>query len=713
MMNLLDAGAAAACLVLASAASASEYSLGRSGNEMEAFADGRRFAVLSPAESGDWKIEADASKGDFIRFWFTPSAGRTGTFRFPEIRLDGDGESLKAVGAQGFTTLAGNFGSAMYLAVAEPSTRRGVVAAWLTSEHGSPFVMSVVTNGAAVLRPELQFGRVGAKGQELFVLGAFDDCRLGLEAYGDAVAAHYSICLKPQVAGYTTWYDDRYGYSKGFGAGTPASAREFADAVERTRLREYGFSFFQIDDFWQDGPDNINGPAKNFTRASPKGPFAEGMKSAADYLRSKGILPGLWYMPFSGTQQDAAWWGDKQSLFVRNPRTGRPYETEWGGTCLDMTNQDAVRYMQEVTRRICREWGYGYIKYDGMWTAMGCKLAKMSSLADDEYNMQTFADADATGVEAYRRGVAALREAAGNDTFILACNLAQNVRAMGATYGLVDACRIGGDNGPIDKFPDRYMIGVQNGTPRYFLNGRVWYSDPDPVYVRDAVALGRAMLFATWASLGGMLYNFSDWLPDLSPERVDILKRTMAPHGVKTVRPVDFFERPLANVWVVEKGDVRVFGLYNWSTNETLKVDYPAAHCGLDPQKMYVGFDFWANGPVPQFKGRFAFDVPPDSCRAIAVREVVDRPFVLSTSRHVASPLFDVVEERWDAATQTLSGRSRVVPGEAYELRVFCGGRVRRFSFKPETADFAWRVKLPRQGRVASPKPAPYGHLLW
>ena len=57
MMNLLDAGAAAACLVLASAASASEYSLGRSGNEMEAFADGRRFAVLSPAESGDWKFK--------------------------------------------------------------------------------------------------------------------------------------------------------------------------------------------------------------------------------------------------------------------------------------------------------------------------------------------------------------------------------------------------------------------------------------------------------------------------------------------------------------------------------------------------------------------------------------------------------------------------------------------------------------------------------
>ena len=682
----------AACVFAAASVHSAEYRLERRGDALEAFADGRRFAVLSPAESSRWTLTHDAGGKKFISFVFAPKPGESGTFRFPEIRLDGNADALKAVGSQGFTTPGDNVGSAMYLAVADPNSRRGVVAAWLSSEHGSPLVKSAVSNGVAVLRPELQFGRIGASGCERFVLGAFDDCRLGLEAYGDAVAAHYDIHLKPQISGYTTWYDDKYGYSRGFGAGTPASAREFADAVERHRLKDFGFSFFQIDDFWQDGPDNMNGPAKNFTRTNPNGPFPEGMKPTADYLRSKGILPGLWYMPFSGTQKDAAWWGDKMGLFVKDGRTGAPFETTWGGTCLDMTNPDALRYMQGVTRRICREWGYGYIKYDGMWTAMGCNMAKEKTLAGDGYNEQVFSDPAATGVDAYRRGMKALREAAGEDTFILACNLAQNVRAMGATYGLVDGCRIGGDNGPIDIFPTRYMIGIKNGTPRYFLNGRVWYSDPDPVYVRDAVPLGRARMFATWASLGGMLYNFSDWLPDLSAERVDILKRTMAPHGVKAVRPVDFFERTLANVWVLERGDVRVFGLYNWSTNETLRIDYPATYCGLDPEKTYVGFDFWANRQVEPFSGRFSFDVPPDSCRAIAVREVVGRPFVVSTSRHVASPAFDVAEERWDPATRTLSGRSKVVPGESYELRIFSDGRLHRASFTPSAADFGWKV---------------------
>ena len=267
---------------------------------------------------------------------------------------------------------------------------------------------------------------------------------------------------------------------------------------------------------------------------------------------------------------------------------------------------------------------------------------------------------------------------------------------MGATYGLVDACRIGGDNGPIDIFPGRYMIGVQNGTPRYFLNGRVWYNDPDPVYVRDAVPLGRARLFATWTSLGGMLYNFSDWLTDLSKDRIDVLKRTMAPHGVKTMRPVDFFERTLANAWVLEKGDVRIFGLYNWATNETLHIDYPAEYCGLDAEKKYVGFDFWENEPVRPFSGRFKFDGPPDSCRVIAVHERLDRPFLVSTSRHVASPAFEVENVEWEEneswwrrlvwGRSVLRGESKVVVGDRYELRLYVpdGWKVWGWSPHPE-----------------------------
>ena len=274
-------------------------------------------------------------------------------------------------------------------------------------------------------------------------------------------------------------------------------------------------------------------------------------------------------------------------------------------------------------------------------------------------------------MSAFRLGLKTQREAAKPGTFFLGCNLAQSPRALVPSVGFVDAMRIGGDNGPIDMFPDRYRKGPESATVNYFLNGRVWYNDPDPVYVRNVVPLGRARTFASFTALAGALYNFSDWLPDLAPERVEILKRTLAPHRVKTARPIDYFENALPTAWVLEKGAVRVFGLYNWNTNEAMKVDWPTDYAGLDSEKTYVGFDFWANRFVPAFKGRFAFDVPADDCRVIAVREFDEaRPLLVSTSRHVASPAFEVTGETWDAAARTLSGRSKTVSGEDYELRL-------------------------------------------
>ena len=81
-------------LLAAAELAGAEYRLDRDGDALAAFADGRRFAVLSPATNEDWKIEADASGSDFIRFRFAPAPGKTGTFRFPEIRLDVDGTAL-------------------------------------------------------------------------------------------------------------------------------------------------------------------------------------------------------------------------------------------------------------------------------------------------------------------------------------------------------------------------------------------------------------------------------------------------------------------------------------------------------------------------------------------------------------------------------------------------------------------------------------------
>ena len=112
---------------------------------------------------------------------------------------------------------------------------------------------------------------------DTFVIGEFDDCRLGLEAYADLLAKTHGVRLPRQISGYTTWYPERFGYSdrtkypNGCGAGDEASTKAFADEVKRLGLDNYGFTFFQIDDQWQCGRE-YDGPARDFSRTNPKGP---------------------------------------------------------------------------------------------------------------------------------------------------------------------------------------------------------------------------------------------------------------------------------------------------------------------------------------------------------------------------------------------------------------------------------------------------------
>ena len=376
-----------------------------------------------------------------------------------------------------------------------------------------------------------------------------------------------------------------------------------------------------------------------------------------------------------------------------------------------MSRPDARDYLKDLVRRFTKEWGYSYLKFDGLWGALGSELGVTKDLKEDGYGTTAFSDPEVTGVEATRLAEESIREAAGPDTFLLGCNLGQNLRAMGPSYGVVDAMRIGPDNGP---WIFRYMADVAPGTSRYFFNGRLWYNDPDPVYVRTERTIGQARLFASWTSIAGMLYNFSDWLPDLPPERLEILRRTLAPHRVKDVRPVDYFENPYANTWRLAKGDYLVYAFCNWSTKKALQIDYGAEYAGLDPEKTYVGFDFWENRFVPPFAGRLTAEVPPLDCRIRAVRTVGDAPMVVSTSRHVASPAFDLRSEKWEDATGTLSGELDTVPGEKVELRLYVpeGWRVAsapggelvieghfvRVRWRPASALLVWSVSFCKKG---------------
>ena len=107
-------------------------------------------------------------------------------------------DAIRVLGTGGLASPADKPGSYMWMAVADPQTRRGVVAGWLSTDRGSGVVSAGVEGEKVQLDAQLDYGRLRlAPGQtetlETFAIGWFDDVRLGLEAWAGAAAKVHQI----------------------------------------------------------------------------------------------------------------------------------------------------------------------------------------------------------------------------------------------------------------------------------------------------------------------------------------------------------------------------------------------------------------------------------------------------------------------------------------------------------------------------------------
>jgi hypothetical protein len=589
-----------------------------------------------------------------------------------------------------------NRGSYNHLAIADPASRNGVVMAWLTSERATGALFYDYGDDKLRVTARQDYGQFRVKPHEpqvseTFLVGFFADARLGLEAYANAARDYYDIHLPLQPSVYCTWYHAR--------ASDENQIRRQTDFAAE-HLEPFGFSVIQIDDKWQDGVSK-DGPLRIFTRVRPDGPYPGGMQATADYIKQRGLTPGLWYMPFAGTSYDP-YFSEMQHLFAL--QDGKPFEVKWGGTCLDLTHPEAQDFVGLRTRTICRDWGYKYIKIDGLWTGMAAAIAYINEgYKEDNFGEAKLSNPDMTHVEAYRIGMKIVRDTAGKDVFILGCNLAQNMRILGPSIGFVDAMRIGPDN----KAEWSQMTrGPFSGSNLYFLHGRVWYNDPDPVYVRPKVPLVQAQALLSWVTLTGQLHSNSFYYADLPPERFDLLKRAIPSHNLLP-RPVDLFDERTPRIWLLEDNrrgtPFYLVGLFNWSDKDSADLAATYERIGLPRAEKYVTFDYWANN-FGELEGD-ALDetVKPASCRILAVRPAADHPQLISTSRHITQGVVDVIEESWDGAAKTLRGASRVVGGDPYELRIAkpAGGELTLTNVNADASiqivgeeQLGWRVRI-------------------
>jgi hypothetical protein len=578
--------------------------------------------------------------------------------------------NLVALGTGGLKPASDTNGSYAWLALADPKSRAGVVAGWLTDERSSGVIFSKVVEGQIEIEARAEYGRLridaGATVEtETFMLGSFPDARLGLEAWADAVAKRLKIHLPPQPVVYCTWYDDVHG-----GSSDAASLAQLT-AFAGQELAPYGLSCVQIDDGWQLGDPHGNGPRKNFSAFNPAGPYPAGMKPTADDIRSHGLIAGLWLLPFGGSWNDP-FFAPHQDWFVRRQDDGKPFDTAWGGTALDMTEQGARAFVSNEVNQAVNQWGYHYLKIDGLSTGCGVTPQYVNSdWKEDHLGDGVFHDPNKSNLDAYRSGLRLVRAAAGPGTFILGCCAPQNMRSYGGSFGLVDAMRTGPDNG--GSWNDWFNSSPTFAGRNNHLNGRIWWNDPDPIYVRTNIPIESARCIASWNAIAGHMISLSDWFPSLPLERLDIIRRVI-PYSGAVSRPLDLFSAQPPRIWLAtdERPNQQrrdVVGLFNWDEQEA-SISANAGELGLPPASQYVAFDFWNKTFLPPFTNELTLRVPGHGCRILAVRPLLPRPFLLSSSRHVSQGILEVRDEVWNAETLTLSGVSKVVANDPYELRI-------------------------------------------
>jgi alpha-galactosidase len=151
---------------------------------------------------------------------------------------------------------------------------------------------------------------------------------------------------------------------------------------------------------------------------------------------------------------------------------------------LDGTHPGVQAHLESLFRTLHEEWRVDYFKLDAIFWGMmhGGRLH----------------DPKATRVEAYRRGMQAIRRGAGEGSYILGCN-----HPIWPSLGLVDGSRSSLD---IERNWRSVSRTGRENLLRGWQNGTLWWNDPDTL-VQTGLPANEARFHATlvYATGGAML----------------------------------------------------------------------------------------------------------------------------------------------------------------------------------------------------------------
>ena len=248
--------------------------------------------------------------------------------------------------------------------------------------------------------------------------------------------------------------------------------------------------------------------------SSPR--FSSGLVGMVKQIQQAGKKAALWLAPFIAEthstifQQHPDW-------FVKDGR-GKPLAAErvtYGGwRCtpwyvLDGTHPEVQKHLYHLMNYLSNE--------------LNIKLFKLDANFWGAIHGGHFYDPNATRIEAYRRGMLAISDGAGSDSFLLGCNA-----PMWPSLGLVDGMRIGDD---VERNGGRFSQIAQEVLHRCWQNRRLWLCDPDCITLQNiphqsASADEYRLHLVTLLACDGLLIA-GDRLKELNADNEQLMRKVL------------------------------------------------------------------------------------------------------------------------------------------------------------------------------------------
>ncbi|MEW6455688.1 MAG: NPCBM/NEW2 domain-containing protein [Acidobacteriota bacterium] len=430
-------------------------------------------------------------------------------------------------------------------------------------------------------------------------------------------------------------------------------------------LKDFGAEYCQIDDGWQ-GKGHGMGDNRDWTTIDKR--FPEGMEKLANFIKEVGLKPGLWLAPHGQSNWEVV---KKSKAFLLDKDQKSISDTWEGNFLLDPSKKEAIKYLEDLFTVFSSKWGYEYFKIDGQPIVINEFKKYQKKMKSPEGDPE----------ELYRDTLFAIRRAIGSNRYLLGC---WGIPLQG--IGIMNGSRTGGD---VLLNWEGFFTALNATMRHYYLHNIAWYCDPDVMLVRYPLTLESARAWATLQGLTGQALMASDRLYDLSPERVEILKRV---YPAVDIRPLDLFpSNKNKRIWDLKVNyigrEYDVIGIFNYDEEKSIGIKLDWHELGFSADSLIHVYDFWQKEYLGCWEKGMYVPILPASCRVLTLIKAEEKPQLISTSRHITQGWVDLKEINYDENKMKYSGKSALIKDDPYELRFVFPRSGKTFRIKEAKAE--------------------------